>query len=76
MLAWDLLYLMRAGSVGGGKATCQSVDKFCQNTVIPAEAGIQRSGVNSIRLDSGFRRNDEKTKHVDRLTDPQNHQIR
>jgi len=26
--------------------------------VIPAEAGIQRGGVNSVRLDSGFRRND------------------
>ena len=26
--------------------------------VIPAKAGIQRSGVNAVRLDSGFRRND------------------
>ena len=41
--------------------------KSCSETVIPAEAGIQRSGVNSVRLDSGFRRNDEKTKHVDGL---------
>ena len=29
--------------------------------VIPAEAGIQRSGVNSVRLDSGFRRNKVST---------------
>jgi len=37
---------------------CQPVDMF-GFFVIPAEAGIQRSGVNSVRLDSGFRRNDE-----------------
>ena len=30
----------------------------CSETVIPAKAGIQRSGVNAVRLDSGFRRND------------------
>ena len=37
----------------------QSVDTF-GFFVIPAEAGIQRNGVNSVRLDSGFRRNDGK----------------
>ena len=35
----------------------ESVDKF-DFFVIPAKAGIQRSGVNAVRLDSGFRRND------------------
>jgi len=27
--------------------------------VITAKAGIQKSGVNGVRLDSGFRRNDD-----------------
>ena len=35
--------------------------------VIPAHAGIQTSDFNPVSLDSGFRRNDEKSKRVDGL---------
>ena len=35
--------------------------------VIPAHAGIQTNNLNPVSLDSGFRRNDEKSKRVDGL---------
>ena len=37
----------------------ESVHKTCSETVISADAGIQRISANAIRLDSGLRRNDE-----------------
>jgi len=56
---------MKAGSVQASAR--REFVEVRQNTVIPAEAGIQTYSVHTTSLDSGFRRNDEKIKLVDGL---------
>ena len=63
---WSGLYIDEAsGARGSGKNAVRR--HVSLKPVIPAHAGIQTSDFNPVSLDSGFRRNDKKSKRVDGL---------